>query len=43
MERRLATIVADEFDELDDSFYSASPIDSDEHIISELLEERGLV
>ena len=31
---------ADENDELDDSFFEAPPIDSDEHIIYELLEER---
>ena len=39
---RSRAIAADEFDTADDSLYESPPIDSDEHILWELLEERRL-
>jgi len=41
--RRAAIIEEDYADELPDSFYESPPIDSDEHIIYEILKERKVV
>ncbi|MEK7194274.1 MAG: hypothetical protein AAB660_01110 [Patescibacteria group bacterium] len=38
--RRAQTLADDLDDDLSDSFFEAPPIDSDEHIIHELLEEK---
>ncbi|OGG36814.1 hypothetical protein A2110_01265 [Candidatus Jorgensenbacteria bacterium GWA1_54_12] len=38
---RSRTLAADVNDELDDSFYASPPLDSDEHIIYELLKARN--
>ena len=40
MAQRSSAMIADEYDELPDSFFEAPPIDSDEHIVYQLLEER---